>query len=712
MNIINRLFGRSEGNQRESDRVKASWESPDAHAFDSVQEGERLLQAGQLDRSEVAFRQGVEAYRKLSDNDGVAFALGRLGNFYRKTDHEEEALRVLREGVSLGTDIPAIYADLMVILASRGEGRELFQTAEEYKRRAPASEERILADLIHLAVNKAPDSHAAEDWLTRIERWSEGVGQHGLAFAARGHRGRLYEETGQMDRAIHSYEEAVTAGSSDRLTITRLLMAYEKAKRWDDFFRLAEHGLSIQHDAAWELDLRKRIDRGRTKTGARSTASSIPAFAIRQGPENVQLVAQIDFSPAIGKLAVSPDGARAFLSTSSMKEGNLLLYDLESNSELWRATAKKASADVLASVGRYFAITEEGRIGDGSADVVVFDSTGRAQASISLPDKLTEARLGDEQIMLGCRDGNLYCYDFDGSRRWAYHVQARADIDSNDVYQRPCPYFLSLSPEGNRVLFSSWDEVFALDDAGRLLWKWKAESRDHKLRFSVPLDTDTPPSEYFRALGLPATATMDEIRQAFRRRAFETHPDHHPTDLTASEKFKDVVRAYEALSSGSTSGQGPGELTIEISMMSGPNTIYGLAVGPNGERCAVTSSDGYLTFLDGRGVLLHSRVASEGMGMVSASHDLSRLVYAYWGGLNFYGPNGFANVYPAEQLLKVAVREDGERTAAWHGRALFVFDGRGRLLTELEFAKNIGAIALRAGNELLVTAGKLIRLRI
>jgi hypothetical protein len=155
-----------------------------------------------------------------------------------------------------------------------------------------------------------------------------------------------------------------------------------------------------------------------------------------------------------------------------------------------------------------------------------------------------------------------------------------------------------------------------------------------------------------------------------------------------------------------------GALTIEISIVPGLNTIYGLAVAANGDRCAVTSSDGYLTFLDGTGALLHSLVASEGMGMVAASHDLNRLVYAHWGGLNFYGPNGLVNVYPAEQLLRVVVRDDGERMAAWHGRALCIFDGNGRLLAEIEFAKNIGSIAFRKDDELIVAAGKLIQLRI
>ena len=41
-----------------------------------------------------------------------------------------------------------------------------------------------------------------------------------------------------------------------------------------------------------------------------------------------------------------------------------------------------------------------------------------------------------------------------------------------------------------------------------------------------------------QSLGLPETATSDEIKTAFRKRALEVHPDHGGT----SEKFQELVR--------------------------------------------------------------------------------------------------------------------------------------------------------------------------
>jgi hypothetical protein len=251
-----------------------------------------------------------------------------------------------------------------------------------------------------------------------------------------------------------------------------------------------------------------------------------------------------------------------------------------------------------------------------------------------------------------------------------------------------------------------------LDAAGKLLWKWRTTTEDRKFRYTVPLDEGRPAEEYYRTLDIAPSATEGEVRRAFRRRAFETHPDHHPDDPAAGDKFKEVVRAWETITSGAVAGAPVASVTLELNLSLGLNTIYGLAVGTRGARSAVTSSDGHLAFLDHRGRLLHTLVASEGLGIAAASHDLHRIVYAHWGGLNFYTADGLVNVYPAEQLFRLAVREDGERVLAWQHRTLLVFDGLGHLITEIEFAKNIGAVAYLGQDELLVAAGRLVRLRV
>ena len=54
-------------------------------------------------------------------------------------------------------------------------------------------------------------------------------------------------------------------------------------------------------------------------------------------------------------------------------------------------------------------------------------------------------------------------------------------------------------------------------------------------------------TDHYSALGLVSTATLAEIRQAFRQQASKWHPDKNPS-LDAPARFRALQTAYELLS--------------------------------------------------------------------------------------------------------------------------------------------------------------------
>lgn len=53
--------------------------------------------------------------------------------------------------------------------------------------------------------------------------------------------------------------------------------------------------------------------------------------------------------------------------------------------------------------------------------------------------------------------------------------------------------------------------------------------------------------DYYEVLGVPRSATEEDVKRAFRKLAFQYHPDHNKEDGSA-DKFKEVNEAYEVLS--------------------------------------------------------------------------------------------------------------------------------------------------------------------
>jgi DnaJ-class molecular chaperone len=53
--------------------------------------------------------------------------------------------------------------------------------------------------------------------------------------------------------------------------------------------------------------------------------------------------------------------------------------------------------------------------------------------------------------------------------------------------------------------------------------------------------------DYYGILGVPETATDEELKKSYRRLALQYHPDKNPGDRKAEERFKEISEAYAVL---------------------------------------------------------------------------------------------------------------------------------------------------------------------
>ena len=84
-------------------------------------------------------------------------------------------------------------------------------------------------------------------------------------------------------------------------------------------------------------------------------------------------------------------------------------------------------------------------------------------------------------------------------------------------------------------------------------------------------------------LGVTRSASADDIRRAYKRKAKETHPDLHPDDAVKAEKFKSASAAYEILSDPQKRGQyDRGEIDESGNPKGFAGNGYGGSRGPQG----------------------------------------------------------------------------------------------------------------------------------
>src|SRR5437868_6278462 len=53
--------------------------------------------------------------------------------------------------------------------------------------------------------------------------------------------------------------------------------------------------------------------------------------------------------------------------------------------------------------------------------------------------------------------------------------------------------------------------------------------------------------DYYTVLGVPSSASQDEVKKQYRKLAAKHHPDKNQNDAKAAERFKEISEAYQVL---------------------------------------------------------------------------------------------------------------------------------------------------------------------
>jgi len=659
-------------------------------------------------RAEKLFKQGVEAYKRL-EPIGVDFALGRYGAFLLDQDRKDEALRVLEQAIERKTDIPAIWSDYLRIASDRRDF-DVFKRGIELM--AVTVKHRVAPEFVLTHARRA-DREGASAFAEAIAQWvaerAASDGDKEGRWAAIGDLGHIMERAGRLDEAVNVWREAFDDGSRDPDTAGRLAMHLERAKDYAAAMLVIREALTRALPASVEESLRKRLVRCESKIAGKAPSKAskpgVAAYSVRLGSALFEPIFQTRLKLAIRDLELIGNAARCLL--ASKDESTLVDIDLVNGSEVRRVDHLPLLDDTwFAPDGRGIGIRRTATIGQGPTLLRFIDAGGRVAAESSVPDATSEISLGSDVWYVGCRNGLLYAFGFDGRQRWAWETPGSMGYDEN-AYFRPCPYYVA--SQQSFAVVASMGNIYAVTPNGKNLWHAALPNeRQTRWEFTIPLQSGGGNEEPYALLGLPLNAPRDQVKSAYRRLALATHPDRNTGDKAAADKFRLIQGAYERVLAGApASGAVSAGITVTMEVQgSGPTASF---ITANAADVVVGSSQGRLYVFDANGNLREARVLGD--GSVQAALRPDGTVGAAWcsGALLFFKENKVVNAAEALDWPR-ALTMFGDDVVLWRGNEVQVMDTNGRLLWSVEFSKGITGVATH-GDTLVCAAGVLTAFR-
>jgi DnaJ domain len=672
-------------------------------AYDLVAKAMQLEQAGQTAKAEKAYVQGVAAYRR-DEPEGVDFALGRLAAFLIAQERDGEARPVLEEAITRGTDLPAVWSDYEWLLLRQKDIERLCSTIAAQAKAAGVPPSPSLAERILVFARRAlrdDDSRLAWELADRAFKAAVADSDDEGRWAALGQMGVMHEKASSVDRAIEIWTKAFDEGSKDTTTADRLSLNLERRKDYVAATQVIDTALARGLPANVEERLRKRRERCNTRTSGKK-AADVQSYSERHGAGAFTCRFQTRVRPPARDLDIVGRTARCFGLSKGV--GAIVDLDLASGEETNRVDGLPGFSYLsMSPTGWAIAIERTGAVGKGATNLYFLEPAGTVQATAAVPDATSEVALGPNMWFVGCRDGGLYAFDLAGKPMWHWEVPGSRGYKDNP-YFRPCPYHVAA--DGGIVVVGSMGDLYALRHDGALLWH-TALPVDAPTEHTVWLPFGAPASgaDAFRRLGLANGAGDAEIKSAYRRAAKEAHPDLHPGDASAAERFRQAHAAYETLMAGGTTGdvgmRGPG---ITVSMTISGGTTYASFVRVRGTTTVAGSSNGRVCVYNESGRLIETHILGKYTASPAALHADGSLAAVWSDGMLFFFSGGAPASSAEMESAPSGMLPLADNIVVWRGNNLRVVDRAGATLWEVDFAKQLVAVDV-VDDELVCAAG-------
>ena len=197
----------------------------------------------------------------------------------------------------------------------------------------------------------------------------------------------------------------------------------------------------------------------------------------------------------------------------------------------------------------------------------------------------------------------LYIYSLVHGCLGTYHInEALPDIYKTWPFTKYSLRSASISPDGEFVMFTNDGRAWLLDSDLRPVVCWVPDESKHVVPTIKLLGSERKQS--FEVLGLTEDCTVQEIKNAFKGKILQNHPDLHPDDPDAHDRTIEILNAYQILTGESAKEDDFQDMEITISFPGfGGDWVYAAWLAPHAESLYLGYYSGKVRHINRDGIV-------------------------------------------------------------------------------------------------------------